>query len=339
MQIRHHLPALAPALACASLLVWCTPIFAAPSTGSGPETVSAAPASFKPHYPAWARVVAKATVTIRTAATGVVGQLQVLPGTRVHAGELLATLGGADFTSRLRTAKSELIAARHDLKITRQKFPHFSTAKDIADARAAFITAQAELTRIKAAGRITAPCDGLVVTRNAASGDRLAAGRRLLTLQPTDTLWLEAAYYGNAIQRIHPGMRGKFTPSAGGAAIPVKVVTRFTAMSADGGDTVWLMATEPSPGWRNGQYGSLLLTGHIRRQVAVPTRALIMNQGHWWVLLASGHGLTPREVIPGPARGWRTFIAQGVNAGDKVVVDDAYLLFHRNIANSYLPPD
>ena len=69
--------------------------------------------------------------------------------------------------------------------------------------------------------------------------------------------------------------------------------------------------------------------------VAIPTRALILDRGKWWVMVHTPHGNHPRQVTPGPARGWNTFITHGLPAGSQVIVNNAYLLFHASIAEHY----
>ena len=71
----------------------------------------------------------------------------------------------------------------------------------------------------------------------------------------------------------------------------------------------------------------------------IPTRALILDRGEWWVLLHTDRGNHPQAVVPGPARGWRTFIKRGLQPGAQVVVENAYLEFHSGISRHYQPPD
>ena len=94
------------------------------------------------------------------------------------------------------------------------------------------------------------------------------------------------------------------------------------------------------PIW-NGNAGWLIAGGGVLFLAfsAVPTRALILDQGKWWVMVHTATGDHPQEVIPGPTRGWQTFIAHGLEPGTEVVVDNAYLEFHRSISQRYQPPD
>jgi len=171
----------------------------------------------------------------------------------------------------------------------------------------------------------------------------LAWGRRPPQNCPVSGLWLEAAYYGADIGMIHAGMRGSFRP-AGAAAlrrdVPVKVCAVFSLLRSDGGESFALAATASRPGWMNGMFGTVTLKSPRQSLVAVPTRALIIDRGRWWVLVRTPAGQdVPREVVPGPARGWQTFIESGLKPGEQVVVVNAYLKFHRNVSRNYQPPD
>ena len=149
---------------------------------------------------------------------------------------------------------------------------------------------------------LRAPVAGRVLALNAAAGERVAAGQTVLTLQAKGRLWLHATFFGAAAGAIHVGMRGRFVPAADPRPIPVVVVSVFPALGADGGEAVGLRATAGSP-WRNGAFGNVSLDGPSRLVTAVPTRALILDRGRWWVMLHTPHGDRPQAVVPGPARG------------------------------------
>ena len=186
---------------------------------------------------------------------------------------------------------------------------------------------------------LRAPVDGRVLAVDAANGERMAVGQPIITMQPAHRLWLKAVYYGADAPMIQAGMTGRFVPADGSHPIQVKVSTVFGTLAPDGGEGVGLVAMGPASAWRNGEFGKLTLNGPARSLVAVPTRALILDQGKWWVMVHTATGDHPQEVIPGPTRGWQTFIAHGLEPGTEVVVDNAYLEFHRSISQRYQPPD
>ena len=108
---------------------------------------------------------------------------------------------------------------------------------------------------------------------------------------------------------------------------------------AGGGEAVGLTPTISNVRWINSEFGALTLNLPMRRLVAVPTRALILDRGKWWVLVHTAKGDHPQEVAPGPSRGWQTFLESGISQGTEVVVQNAYLVFHRGISKTYQPPD
>jgi RND family efflux transporter MFP subunit len=315
-------------------------------------------------FVAYARVEPIAVLPVRSVQAGVVQKIGVVPGTVVLAGQKLAELSGPEVRALLATdeatensARTNLYAARKSLAIERQQLAsHLVTQQallqsesTVAQAQSAFDTAQAQLQALQETIHLKAPTDGIVLAVNIADGQRVSAGETILTLQPADKLWLKAAYYGNDVADIHAGISGEFAPAGDGEPIPVKVATVFSALNPDGGEAVGLLADTPKPGlprqnetaagWLNGQFGTVTLKGSVRQLVAVPTRALILDGGHWWVLVHTGKGDHRQEVIPGPARGWQTFLERGLQPGVEVVAENAYLEFHRGISSNYAPPD
>ncbi|MHB8743384.1 MAG: efflux RND transporter periplasmic adaptor subunit [Sulfuricaulis sp.] len=305
-------------------------------------------------FETYAQVEPIAVLPLRTVEAGTVIGLRVVPGMAVHAGEKLAIFGGPEIQALLvrdkaavNSARTDLLTARNTLAIQRRQLASHLVTRQVllqaesttAQAQAALDIAQARLRASRQTITLKAPSEGIVLAVDAADGERVAVGQPILTLQVAHRLWVKAAYYGADAAAIHDGMSGEFSPADGGEPIPVKVGTVFGALNPDGGESVGLVATTPSPGWFNGESGTVTLKGPTRSLVAVPTRALILDQGHWWVLVHTSKGDHRQVVVPGPTRGWQTFIDRGLDPGAEVVVENAYLEFHRGISKSYHPPD
>jgi cobalt-zinc-cadmium efflux system membrane fusion protein len=295
-------------------------------------------------FRAYGAIQPLAITQVSAVEAGVVTRL-VLPGERVAAGQVLAVLAGSQAQSLLAQRRSALRAASVQLAADRRKLTtQLATRQTVAADEAAYETAHGELQVALETLTLRAPADGQVVGVDAANGSQVAAGQRILTLQ-TSQPWLQATYYGADALAIHPGMTGQFQPVSGGA-IPVRVKTVSQALGADGGEQVGLfpiLAAQREPAamqsWRIGQWGTVTLRGAIRPMIAVPTRAVILDGAHWWVLVRTPQGDHPRQVMPGPASGWTTYISQGLRPGEQVVVENAYLEFHRGISQRYTPPD
>ncbi|MGH7042051.1 MAG: efflux RND transporter periplasmic adaptor subunit [Acetobacteraceae bacterium] len=314
----------------------------------------AAPKSVTIHFTAYAQVQPITVFRIRTAMAGVLAGLKVVPGTKVGAGTTLARLGGpaieaasAARQAAVAGAKAAVVAAQKSLATqSQQRTLRLATREAVYQAKSALIeaqarleTAQSQLRAFRSEAAFQSPQAGQVLVVNAADGERVQPGQVILTIQPANDLWLKASFYGANAAAIQPGMRGHFQPADGGAAIPVTVRSRIGTLQPDGGLIVGLAAATASPAWQNGESGALTLDGPTLTEAAVPTRALVLDQGRWWVLVRTPHGDRRQAVVPGPSRGDLTLIRHGLAAGAEVVVENAYLAFHHNFSQSYQPPD
>jgi cobalt-zinc-cadmium efflux system membrane fusion protein len=327
---------------------------------SGTITVRAEPVAAQ--FQAFGQVEPIAVLPVRTVEAGAVAALRVVPGSQVTAGEALATLTGPEIQSLLvsregavRSASTQLAGTKRTLAIERRQLTvHLSTLRSVAAAQsalaaamAAFNTARAQLEVAEQMSTLRAPSAGTVLGISVAEGERVAAGQTMVTLQTNGRLWLTASYYGMDATAIRVGMRGRFEPTAGGAPATVSVAAVSAALAPDGGESIGLLAAdrpaggkESSPAlWLNGEKGTVTLEGPARALIAVPTRALILDQAHWWVLVRTQTGDRRQQVVPGPTRGWQTYIERGLEPGERVVVQNAYLEFYRAISQHYTPPD
>lgn len=309
---------------------------------------------FAPRLIAFGQVEPVTLVPVAAAEAGIVGGLRLRPGARVHAGETLAHLKGpaiaallAQSQASVRSAQAQRNTAVKLLAIAQQQLrTHMTTRQAVQEAESALAqsrvllqNAESKLDAVRQAMIITSPANGTLLTLGTANGALVGAGHIVLTLQPAAGLWLRATYYGADLATVHAGMTGTFTPLDRSPGLPVRVVSIPGVLSSGGGESIALEPTAPRSGWLNGEAGMVALHLAPRRMVEVPTRALIVSQGKWWVLVHTDRGDQPRPVIPGPSEGWNTWIESGIAPGAKVVVDNAYLLFHADIASQFQLPD
>lgn len=340
------------AVVCAIALLAFTP--SASGQAAEADAVAVQLQSMTPHLAAYGQVEPIQLVPVDAAETGVVQGLRVVPGDRVRAGQPLATLSGPTMRTLLmqseaevRSAHSALDAAQKDLAIEREQLPsHLTTRQAVHQAESTEAQAQTALDNAKsklAAARqmmtLNAPITGIVVAINSANGQLVSAGQPVVTLQPAAGLWLRASYYGTALTSIRLGMTGRFTPSDGSAPIAVRVCSVPGMLATGGGESVALCPAHSNAVWLNGESGTVTLDLPRHDLVAVPTRALILNQGTWWVMVHTAKGDHPQQVIPGPAQGWNTFLESGLAPGEQVIVNNAYLLFHASVAEQFQIPD
>lgn len=306
-----------------------------------------------PRIEAYGRVEPIAVSFVRAAQVGILTGIRVVPGSAVRAGQTLARLTGPEILSLLtrenwavRRAQAELAAARKSLARQRALSAlRLAVAQTVADAQSAVAAAEADLAaarmQLRAAQalmQLRAPFAGVVLAVNAADGEHVAVGQTTFAIQANKQLWLNAEYYGADAKQIQVGMLGRFVSAIGSPPTAVRVVSVFGTIGAGGGEAVGLRAVADAK-WQSGDFGFVTLDEPPRSLVAVPTQALILDQGRWWVMVGTAHGSAPREVVPGPTRGWQTFIDSGLAPGAQVLVENAYLEFHRGIGKSYQPAD
>lgn len=310
--------------------------------------VAATTATQTPRISAFASVQSSGLITIAPSQPGSVVGLHVLPGESVTAGQIIAELSGPHITAASIEAEAALTGAQaaqradeEALKIERQKLQqHLSTNQLVAQATSALAAATAQTTTARAnvdmlreASRLRSPLGGVVQSVAVANGDVLTAGQVVVTVQPSTGSWLKAVFYGNAIPA---GAVGNFIPSNGGSSIKVSLRGTLGVSQPDGGMPVALV---PSEALAPGAFGTVTLDLPAQIVTLVPSEALILDKGQWWVMVHAPEGDHPVQVTPGPAQGYNTVIKSGLQPGEDVVVVNAYLLYHRGVAALYHPPD
>ena len=303
-------------------------------------------------FSAYAVVEPISTLSVHALLDGRLEGWQVTPGMPVRRGQVLGRLGGPEHAKEAAAVRSEkaraastLAFAQKSEAVVRQTYPAINDLQKllaaqaaVADAEAALQAASARWTALEEGSLVRAPASGTVTDVLAGNHQQIAAGTTLLRMQDPAQLWLRAEFYGADADRLKPGMRGTFLPLGGGAPVPVRIRRVFPSLHPDGGRTVGCDDTGRA-GWVGGEAGTLRLDGPSVSGPAVPEAALILDGAHWYVLVQGAQGFAPREVTPAAGSGGWRLISQGLKTGETVVVRDAYLAFHRDVAKSYAPPD
>lgn len=304
----------------------------------------------------YARVAPISLVNVRAMVPGALTHLSVVPGTPVAKGQVVAEVDGSRMRAFMmareqafRSARVRAATASQALAIVQRKFAHqLATRQDVNAARSELAAAQADLNTTQAQlretrdmQRVRAPFAETVMSVQSANGEQIRAGESVLTLLPTRMLWIRAMYYGADAAELHVGMTGRFRLADGSDAVQVKIMSVASSVAADGGRRIGLLPVAPASmsSFIDGQWGSVTLDGLTRQGVVVPTSALVLDRGRWWVLVRTAKGDKPQPVVPGATQGWHTRIVSGLRPGERVVVKNVFLEYHRDIAQSYQPPD
>lgn len=322
---------------------------ATPATAT-PVTLPARAVRYRAEAHGWARVEPLAPLVVRTMIAARVTRMLVTPGQVVSAGAPLVTLGGPQLDSELAAARARARAARHELAAAQRTKDSVARTYPVVTNRQALDAAQAALAAAKSkqaaanaalAGlqsqrTLRSPMSATVSEVDAAPGADVAADAPVLTLLPQGSLWLRVEVFAD--QPVPEPGTARFVPADGGPAIPVHRVAALPARAPDGARVFNFAARSPAP-WQAGETGELVWPGTPQSAVAVPSDALVLNAGHWYVLVDDHGNLVAHAVTLGPTRGADVLITHGLQAGTPVVVRQAYLLFHRNFSAQYAPSD
>lgn len=324
-------------------------VLATPATAA-PVTLPTRAVSYRPEVRAWAQVEPIAPLVLRTAVAARVAEVFVVPGQAVKAGEPLVTLAGPQLQGELSAARArgqaalrELAAAQRTLAAAKRTYPVVTDRKTLDDAQAGLAAAESEsaaahaaLATLQAQQTLSSPAPAVVSTVSAASGADLPAGTPLVTLLPRGSLWLRAELFDAPPSPA--ATTARFLPANGEPAMVVHLVAELPARAPDGA-RVFNFTAAGAAHWQAGETGDLIWQGSPQVAVAVPSEALILDAGHWYVLTEVHGKLAAQAVTPGPARGTDVLVTQGLRAGVPVVVRQAYLLFHRDFSARYAPSD
>ncbi len=300
-------------------------------------------------YRGYAQIVPIGTLTVHALLDGTLKDFRLVPGEAVRAGQLLARVAGPGFArarAAVTRARAERTLERRRLASVRRTYPALSSRNEldaararVTDARARLAAAEARLKFLESGAEVRAPRAGVVLETFAVDGEQVARGAPLLRLQARGGLWAKGVFYGSGARALHPGMRGRFEPADGGAPFAVTVRSVLDPLRPDGGRAVGCVPDGRPSAWVSGAAGTLVLEGPVRTWRLVPTQALIMDAGRWWVLVQQGGGGTHRvAVTPGPREGTWTAVRGPLETGDEVVVKDAYRRFHRDFSHRFQNP-
>lgn len=295
---------------------------------------------------AWVRPIQR--LNVRAGARGILKNIRVTPGQAVTKDQTLARLGGVTWRARYESDKANLIAAkklldlgRNRLSIIKARYPVFSNRSSLdraysalSKARAMYVSKKAAFLALESHRFVKSPVNGSVISIVSADGELVHTGQSVLKIEPDSSLWLRGTVYAKEIRQIHSDMHGLFHSSSGSKPVPVKVVHMIPNMHGSGVD-VGLVATSKNPAWEAGESGFVRLEGKSVKEPVVPTRALVLSDGSWWLVEVSHGQYKKIRVRPNFSLHGHTWIASGIHPGVKVVVEHSYLIFHRFFSKHY----
>lgn len=254
--------------------------------------------------------------------------------------------------ARLQQSEAKLAAAQHRLALARAALAReekvFSSgilaSKEVADAEA--LLRHAEIERAGAADAVrllggtpggsntlavSAPLGGRITERTVTAGETVTSDKPLFTVVNLHTVWVQLNVYQRDLSAIRVGLPVTVRTDA----VPGKQFQGTVAYIGDAVDettrTVKVRCVIPNPGGRlkpDMFVRGGIATGARARGLAVPREAVQTLEGKAVVFVqgdAEGE-FTIQAVQPGETVGTQTIIASGLQEGDIIVTQGAFMV-------------
>jgi len=275
-------------------------------------------------------VRAKLRSVIEAKVSGKVDQMLVVPGQQVKAGELLATIDAREVQARV----DQAVAIRQQTEADLKRFASLLEQKILAQAE--FDNAQAKARVAQAAmveaetmlsyTKVAAPFAGVITRKHADVGDLAVPGKPLLDMEDSRALRLEADVPEAVVGNLKLGDKLPVRISA--LEVELQGVISEIAPAADPNSRTFLVQLDlpNTPGLRAGQFGRVAMPVGETSALRVPASAVVQRGQMEIVFVVSGNQAQLRLVKTGKRIGDEVELVSGVEAGEKIIVEDSAVL-------------
>lgn len=282
--------------------------------------------------------------------SGRITGVRVEVGDKVSRGQLLATVhseGAADYRKQLNDADAETRMAQREYDMQRDMHKSgMASDKEVEEARERLAVAKAERQRLrdvasingynsKSTAALTAPIAGYVINKriynDAYVGDdnNNEAAFEIADLQK---VWVIADVYESDIAKIRQGTEATVTTMAyPDVEFKGKIDKVYSVLDSESKTMkVRVNLDTPEGKLKPGMFASVRvsLSASGKRMPAVPSAAVIFENGKDYVMVTAKRGYERREVRVAHASAGYSFIVSGVSEGEKVVTKNALLYFN-----------
>jgi cobalt-zinc-cadmium efflux system membrane fusion protein len=216
---------------------------------------------------------------------------------------------------------------------------------DSLNAEIAVQQAQSELSRVHAVLKINgagnqgefvvkAPIGGFIVQKSAINNMAMRADNSasLFTISDLKSVWIQANVYESNISLIHQGENVDVTTLAYPGRVFRGRIDKVMNVLDPSSKVMKVRVVLPNPDYvlKPEMYASITVADKENAKcLSIPSQALIFDHSQYYVLVYNSKTdikITPVQVLN--TVGERTYIASGVNDGDKVVGSQAILIYN-----------
>ncbi|WP_051362234.1 efflux RND transporter periplasmic adaptor subunit [Solimonas soli] len=266
-------------------------------------------------------------------------EVKVNVGDVVRKGDVLAVLDPATLQAQaaqqdaaVAQAEATLAKARADAERAEQLDKTGSISQqDIQQYRTAAATAEAQLKLARAqravAGlqlryaRVVAPDDGVISARTATVGTVVAAGTELFRLIRGQRLEWRAEVPGDALARLHPGMRAELRRPGDGTIVAGTVRQLAPTVDLQTRNAIVYVDLPKNAGLAAGQFVEGAFEFGTQPVLALPESAIVLRDGHSYVMTIDDKNIVHQlKVDTGARHGDLIAVAsQALSAATRIV--------------------
>ncbi|MDH4060997.1 MAG: efflux RND transporter periplasmic adaptor subunit [Aquincola sp.] len=286
-------------------------------------------------------LVAPQTAVVRARTGGTLLTLTVVEGSRVKAGQLLATIDATELASRLAERQALVESARaataqaerthvNNQRLADQRFisptalDQSRAALDAARAQERAALAQLETMRaVSRDTRIVAPISGIVAKRHAVAGEKVSAEQNIVTIVDLAVLELAGSVGTHEVSQLSAGAPVRVKVEGMEAEVTGKIA-RIAPTAESGTRSIGVTIELPNPGerLRGGQYAlARVELADPQQRLTVPVSAVGNTAGQDHVWLIENGVLARRAVTVGrrDGREGRVELLAGVTPASQVL--------------------
>lgn len=281
--------------------------------------------------------------------SGNINDINVALGDYVHAGQDLGVIRSSEmagYSRDLVNAETNLQVTKRDLDAKQDLFKSgLASQSDLITAEANYKQAQSELSRsqqvlsinggVSSAGAtpVKSPISGFVVEKLVSNNQAIRTDNNggLFTISDLNNVWILANVYESNVGSVHMGDSAIITTLSYPGKVFRGKVDKISNVLDPTNKVMSVRVVLPNPGYllKPEMFASVTISNKTNQQsLCIPSSALIFDNSQYYVLVVGDQNrVQMRKVAIVNTVGNQTYIATGVNQGDKVLASQALLIY------------
>lgn len=273
------------------------------------------------------------TISYSALVNGVIVKNYFSLGDRVKKGAVMVDIRSTE----LSTLQSELIVAKRNLQSAEQMAQDKLISElELVEARSVYEKLKSDLSiygesRGNGIFSITAPMDGYVISKRANAGTPVSADSEpLFSISNLSTIWIEANVFAGNIQFVHEGEDVEITSIAYPKDIFYGKIDFLSQVFDPDDKALKARIVLSNDGLKLKPEMSVvvkLTSRSTEEMVTIPSNSIIFDNNRYFVVVKSEKSEI-REIVPFNLHNEITYVASGLECGEKVVIKNQLLIYN-----------